>query len=154
MARLNTIADGQPFTYQLLNGIIEAINNIKIPEGDDGADEELVKIVGPGLDPKNKPMIVFGREDVSISGNETGANGSITFGKDNGKGQKANFNNENPIVVASIVDAESGGGVPIGYLTITSVTNSEFKYRIKLIRKREKVTPLQINYVAFGVTSK
>lgn len=154
MARLNTISDGQPFTYQLLNDIIQAINNIKIPEGDDGADEELVKIVGPDLDAKNKPMIVFGKQDVNISGNETGANGSITFGKEPGaKGKNANFNG-NPVVVASIVDAESDGGTPIGYLTITSITNSDFKYRIKLIRKREKVTPLRINYVAFGVTSK
>lgn len=151
MARINTIADGQPFTYQLLNNIIEAINNINIPEGEDGSDEELIKVVGPGINSKNKPMIVFGKDSVDIASNETAQNGEIRFGSATGK---VNFNNENPIVIASIVDAQSGGATPIGYITITSVSNASFKYRVKLIRKRDKTTPLEINYVAFGVTAK
>lgn len=145
MARINTISDGQPFTYQLLNNIIEAVNDIKIPEGDD-ADTELVKIVGPGLGSKNKPMIIFDRDSISIPENQTGQSGKATF--------RTNFNNENPIVIASLVDNQDGGATPIGYLVVTSVTNKSFEYRVKLIRKRTKSTNMEINYVAIGVTSK
>ena len=146
MARINTISDGQPFTYQLLNSIIEAINDIKVPEGEDA--DELLKIVGPGMDnAKNKPQIVFGTDTIDIPENQTAGTSDAKYSG------KAAFNS-NPIVLATLVDPEAGsGGIPIGYLTITSINTSGFKYRIKLIRKRAKSTTVQINYIAIGVTS-
>ena len=144
MARINTISDGQPFTYQLLNSIIEAINDITVPEGVDA--DELLKIVGPGLNDKNKPLVIFDRDSLTIPENQTGANGTAKF--------RTNFNNENPIVMATLVDPEAGGAIPIGYLTVTAVSNKNFQYRVKLIRKRDKSTNLEINYIAIGATSK
>lgn len=145
MARINTISDGQPFTYQLLNSIIEAINDIKVPEGEDA--DELLRIVGPGLNDKNKPLVIFGRDSLTIPENQTGANGSAKFTPNA-------FNNQNPIVMATLVDPEAGGAIPIGYLTITAVSSQNFQYRVKLIRKRAKSTNLEINYIAIGATSK
>jgi hypothetical protein len=146
MARINTISDGQPFTYQLLNGMIEAINNITVPDG--GDSDELINIVGPDVNnAKNKPQIVFGKDQIDIPDNQTGQNKSIKFP---GGG---NFNND-PIILATLVDPETDGAIPIGYLTITSVSKSEFKCRVKLIRKRSKGTTVEVNYVAIGTTSK
>lgn len=144
MARINTISDGQPFTYQLLNSIIEAINDIDVPEGEES--DELLKVVGPDLGSKNKPLIVFDRDSLTIPADQTGQNGTAKF--------RTNFNNNNPIVMATLVDPEAGGSIPIGYLTITSVTNKDFQYRVKLIRKRTRSTNLEINYIAIGATSK
>ena len=142
MARLNTISDGQPFTYQLLNQMIEVIN--AIPQIDD-EENSPVEIRGPGGTSKNKPMILFGSDTVDIPENQTGAEGEAKF--------SSNFDNENPIVVATLVDPKAGGAIPIGYLTLTSVTNNRLKYRVKLIRKRPNTTTVLINYVAFGYTS-
>lgn len=143
MARLNTLADGQPFTYQLLNTIIEAVNDIETPEGD---DTELVTIKGPGTNnSKNKPMIIFDRDPIVIPESRTAESGRAQF--------RSNFNNQNPIVIATLVDNEDDS-TPIGYLVVTAVDNKGFNYRVKLIRKRSKSTNMEINYVAIGVTSK
>ena len=147
MARINTISDGQPFTYQLLNSIIEAINDIKVPEGEN--PDDLISIVGPDVDnAKNKPKIVFGSDTIDIPENQTAETKTIKY-----PGGSA-FNND-PIVLATLVDPEAkNGGVPVGYLTITSTKKSVFDCRVKLIRKRSKSTTVQINYIAIGSTPK
>jgi len=145
MSRLNSISDGQPFTYELLNKIIESINSIKVPEE---GDDSIIEIIGKGGNPKNKPLIIFGNDEITIPENQTGETKTISF-----EG-KTNFNNENPIVIATLVDPEAGGSVPIGYLIVTKTTNSNFDCRVKLIRKRTNTTNVRVNYVAFGYTSK
>jgi hypothetical protein len=146
MARMNTISDGQPFTYQLLNQIIESINAIKEPEE---GNEDLVDIRGPGVDnAKNKPLIIFGSDTIDIPENRTTESRSKSFGSG------ATFDNSNPIVLATLVDPESGGSIPVGYLIITKITNKNFEYTVKLLRKRTKSTKVEINFVAFGTTSK
>lgn len=144
MARLNTISDGQPFTYQLLNGIIEAINDIKTPEGED--EEGDITIVGPGRGTSSRPLIIFDRDEVTIPENQTAITETAVF--------RTNFSNENPVVLATIVDPDAGDGTPMGYLTIKSVSQKNFTYRIKLIRKRTKSTNIQINYIAIGAEPK
>lgn len=144
MARMNTISDGQPFTYELLNNIIENLNALKEPEE---GDEEFIEIDGTGKNGKRKPKIVFNRTDtITIPANQTAIDGTEKF--------LSNFDNDNPVVVATLIDPEVGGNIPIGYVIITNVTNKNFSYKIKLIRKREKGTNVRLNYIAFGYTSK
>jgi hypothetical protein len=151
MARINTISDGQPFTYQLLNQIIQSINDIKEPEE---GNEELIEIRGPETgNSKNKPLIIFGSDTLTIPENRTSDDGTIGFRVGQGSGNGAGFNS-NPIVLATLVDPAAGGGIPIGYLIITKITNNNFSYRVKLLRKRNNSTKVEINYVAFGTTSK
>lgn len=145
MSRLNQISDGQPFTYELLNNIIESIREIKSPEE---GDDSIVEIIGKGSNDKNKPLIIFGYDEISIPANQTGENKTIGF-----EGN-TNFSNENPIVLATLVDPEAGGSVPIGYLIVTKTTNSNFDCRVKLIRSRTNSTVVRVNYVAFGFISK
>jgi len=143
MARMNTISDGQPFTYELLNNIIENLNALKEPEE---GDEEFIEIDGTGKNEKRKPKIIFNRTDDIIPANQTSVDNTVKF--------TSNFENDNPVVVATLIDPEKGGNIPVGYVVITGVTNHNFSYRIKLIRKREKSTSVRLNYIAFGYTSK
>jgi hypothetical protein len=144
MARINTISDGQPFTYQLLNQIIQSINDIKEPEE---GNEELIEIRGPETsNSKNKPLVIFDSDTLTIPENQTSRDATRAF--------RGGGFNSNPIVIATLVDPEAGGTVPIGYLIVTKVTNNNFTYRVKLLRKRTKSTNVEINYVAFGTTSK
>jgi hypothetical protein len=144
---MNSISDGQPFTYELLNKIIEELNAIKVPDTDKGEDSA-VEIVGRGSNDKNKPLIIFGYHSITIPANQTGQADTIPFHG------ATNFDNQNPIVMATLVDPVASGTVPVGYLIITKVTNKNFDCRVKLIRKRTNSTTVGVNYVAFGYTSK
>lgn len=142
MAKINTISDGQPFTYQLLNSIIESINEIKEPE--DSGDQ--IDVYGPGLNSNTKPKIIFGKHDVTVPKDQTTFSGTANF--------QSSFTNDNPIVVATIVDRDEAGGTQLGYLTITSISNKSFKYKIRLMKSRGKDVTFDVNYIAIGVTSK
>lgn len=143
MARLN-ISDGQPFTYQLLNQIIEQLNDVKDAVGEN--QEEAITIKGPGQGSQQRPLIIYDRDTVQIPENQTAINKTTKF--------RTNFSNENPVVIATIVDPDAEDGTPMGYITIKDVTQNDFKYRIKLIRRRTKTTNLQINYIALGAEPK
>lgn len=142
MARINTISNGQPFTYQLLNQIIEEVNNIKQPE--ENVDE--IDVFGPGLNNNTKPKIIFGKDDVTVPKDQTTFSGTANF--------NSSFTNDNPIVIVSLVDRQAGNGVQMGHITITSISNKNFEYRIRLTKARGKDVSFDINYVAFGATSK
>lgn len=144
MARFNTISDGQPFTYQLLNQIIESLNDVRDAVGE--AEEADITIKGPGEGSQQRPLIIYDRTTVEIPENQTAINKTAKF--------RTNFSNDNPVVLATIVDPDAEDGTPMGYITIKNVTQKDFTYRIKLIRKRTKTTNLQINYIAIGAEPK
>lgn len=147
---LNSISDGQPFTYQLLNGIIEEILDLKKAlskkTGDNDDDDGAIEVRGPNFNNKVKPMIVFDSVVFTMPENQTGFTLTRDF--------RNNFSNDNPVVVATLVDKDDDGGIPVGYLTITKVNKKGFTMRVKLIRKRNKSTSFQVNYIAMGQTSK
>lgn len=143
MARLNTPSNGQPFTYQLLNQIIEEINNIKQPE--ENVDE--IDVYGPGLNNNTtKPKIIFGKDDVTVPKDQTTFSGTANF--------NSSFTNDSPIVIASLVDRQEGNGVQMGHITITSISSKGFSYRIRLTKSRGKDVSFDVNYIALGATSK
>lgn len=138
------ISEGQPFTYQLLNQIVTAVNNIKDPED----PEQEIEINGPGLSSTKLPKIIFGRENIDIDKNQTSAAVSVKF--------DGAFANENPIVVATLVDRQTGdggSGTQLGYITITNITSKNFTCRIRLLKARSQDVSFQINYIAIGVGS-
>jgi len=148
---LNSISDGQPFTYQLLNNIIEEILDLKKAvskkAGSKDDDEDgAIEVRGPNFNSKVKPMIVFDSVVFTMPENQTGFTLERKF--------RNNFSNNNPVVVATLVDKDDDGGIPVGYLTITKVNQTSFTMRIKLLRKRNKSTSFQVNYIAIGQTTK
>lgn len=147
---LNSISDGQPFTYQLLNNIIEEILDLKKAvskkAGGDGDEGEAIEVIGPNGGSKVKPMIIFDTFVFTMPENQTGFTSDVKF--------RSNFIDDSPIVVGTLVDKDDDGGIPTGYLTITKVSKSLFTIRVKLIRKRNKSTNFQVNYIAIGRTTK
>lgn len=142
MAKIN-ISEGQPFTYQVLNQIIEAVNNIKDP-----ADpEKEIYVDGPVFLKNNKPKIIFGKQRVSITKNQTTFVESIKF--------PSQFSNDQPIVLASIVDTDPKSSRQLGYLTIIEIDKEKFKYTIKLLKTQAKGdVNFEVHYIALGMGPK
>jgi len=144
MARINTISDGSPITYELINTMIQEINKIKeLPED----SNQNIVVRGPGLaNNNNTAKIIAGREKITLGANDLALNKNIKF-VNNG------FSSDNPIVTASMVDADDEGGVQLANITITEVNKSNFTVKIKLLKARKKAVNFTVNYIAVGADS-
>lgn len=144
MGNINTIQDGAPFTYELINQIIEKVNNLTGPEGD---EEDAIEVDYPGQsNNETKPRISVGIKNVTVPKDRT----SYTTDKIRYKG--GDFNTT-PVVIASIADNDLDDGLQMGHLSIKNIEKGGFRCKIKLIKARGKDVNFTINYIAIGGTS-
>lgn len=147
MARVNTISDGQPLTYDILNQIISEVNKIKDVPEDYGMN---VEVYGPdmaGTSDQDTAKIISGTYQFDIKEKDTTVNLEIPYGRG------APFSKDNVIVVASVVDKFLGkgtGGVQMANVTITGINKTKFEARVQILKSVKQKVALQLNYIAIG----
>lgn len=140
---INQISDGQPVTYELLNGIINQVNSIVIPADD---QKQNIIVVGNTIQTAedDKVVIAVGSREVEIPVNGTKDENNIKFPSNTGF--KAI-----PYITTSIIDYKNAGqGISFANATITSITKESFSVRVRLVSELKKPTTVRLNYIAIG----
>lgn len=151
MARIPTLSDGQPLTYELINKIIEKLGSIKEPSEDQSQN---VEIFGPsiGQTSKDTVRIFCGTKPITMTANSVSQNFDVSFNQSGNK--EGTIFSKTPIIVATIVDTQKNDGVDMAAYTILEQSPKDFKIKVQMIKKRDKAVTLSLNYIAIGAGAK
>lgn len=147
MARVNPISDGQPLTYELLNQIINAVNDIKIEQED--VKRSIIDVLAPTIKGADDEIIKIrcGTLELDFSKGEAGAKTSVTWG------DKVNFS-EKPYILVTLEDPTVSAKehlLPVSVLY--NVTKNGFSIRAKRVTANPNTTSADqiiVNYMAIG----
>lgn len=151
MARIPTLSDGQPLTYEIINKIIEKLGSIKDPVDDQSQD---IFVWGPDISPtaKDSARIISGQRDFTLKANDPAPNVTVQFKTRKGMGGKV-FTKV-PIVVATVVDPKKGGTADMATISIVETTTTEVTFNVRVLKASKSNISLTINYIAIGAGPK
>lgn len=149
MAGLNTISEGQPITYELINTIIAKLQDIPTLTENFGQD---IEVYGKdlGQSEKDRVKIVTGIKQFEIKANDINTNFSVAYEKG------GNFSKDNIVVVCSIVDRDTsagkkgGSGVQMANATITKISKTDFEVNVRILKSVKNNVALELHYIAIG----
>ena len=144
---INQVSDGQPITYELLNQIIEQVNKVSVVDEPD--IKQIVTVKGVGIDESegSRTVIAVGQITVNIPRTSDIPQVPINF--------PVSFT-RNPYISLTIVDTEfgvKGAGINAATVTVTDLTKSNMKIKVRLIRQVDRATSVQLHYMAIGPVS-
>lgn len=152
MSNLNTVPEGAPLTYELINSIINAVNQLQKTET---ANQQIINAYGAriGQLDTDEVLILAGQFDLSFSKVSTGqtknltARQEVSFAKDNSFTKK-------PYVAIAIEDpTPSDGNMSFVIASLTNVTQSGFTVRARRLMPPKGVLPsdnIVGTYIAIG----
>lgn len=142
MARIPTLSDGQPLTYEVINKIIEKLGSIKDPTQDQSQD---ILVYNRKINPssKDKIQIVSAEKGFNFTASKIDHTETVQFEKEFSK---------MPVVVASVIDPAKGGSPDMIAFTIFDQTLKDFKIKLKVLKSSKKEIPLRISYIAIGTS--
>lgn len=146
MARVNPISDGQPLTYELLNQIINAVNDIKVEQRD--IRKSIIDVIANNIkgDDDEIVKVRLGTLELEFIKGEAGARKSVTWGS------RVTFT-EKPFVAISVEDpTEKNIVLPVPVLF--NVTKEGFSVRAKRltagVQDGVSADTLLVHYIAIG----
>lgn len=153
MTSLSPISDGQPLTYELINQIIGAVNNLSKSSSEAGT-ERVIEVFGPNITATNNVQIFIGEFILNF--------GNIKNAKESTAKATVQFGNKpftsNPYVVMSIVDPSNDEASDISYVSLTAIniTKSGFTCMARRLvagKDAKNKDKLKVNFVAIGPLS-
>lgn len=153
MASIPRISDGQPVTYEFLNLLVDAVNQLSNPETG-GANQD-IEVTGSSYSlNKNDPVaIVVGRFTLEF-GALTGRGGSVRAKTIQFDGQFKNT----PLVFLSAVDDTADEANTTSYISVvaTKVSKTSFTCRGRRTyagKKAMQEDNITVNFVAIGTAA-
>jgi len=142
---INTITDGQPITYELLNQIIEQVNEVQVEQSD---IKQIIEFYGDNLGRRedDRIKVACGSQSIRLEKGKTRFTENIKFPSNVGFDAR-------PYVTATVIDnrlGTSGDGTSYAALTIVNLSKAGFDIRLDLIQAPSRNTSLVIHYIAVG----
>lgn len=139
---VSRLSDGTPLTFEWLNSLVDAINNLEALNKDDGSFD--------GLAGKENIQVLTGSKTVNITGKD--ATGSKVIIKD--IKFKTPFSDKNVVVIAMVTSTaakQNNKPIPAG-VAVGEITENNFDAAIQLFDDEGKFgkTSFELRYVAIG----
>lgn len=144
MAGINLLTDGTPLTFEWLNSLADAINQLSAQNADDSNVQFIGDVEGQDV------LVVTGTQTVNIQ-KESAKGSQITV---NNIQFKNAFKDSNVVVVAMVTSKASTGATPPkpAGITVTEITSTNFNAVVQLFDEQQKFGKIKfdIKYVAIG----
>lgn len=142
---INTITDGQPITYELLNQIIEQVNEVQVEQSD---IKQIIEFYGDNLGRRedDRIKVACGSQSVRLEKGKTRFTETFKFPSNVGFDTR-------PYITATIVDnrlGSSGDGTSYATLTIVNLSKVGFDMRLDLVKAPSRNTSIAVHYIAVG----